>query len=270
MLSEKSPAAPTPLPPQVRFSDYPQYCPRTDTVQKIATLLDQEKIIHIRGTPASGKSLLANFLYEYFFSRNQEVYLIDEWPQDRKETALELVLSACLPEGRRTIAQLIQSNLVLILDESQYTYSDSGLWYKFLKIAGGNARPARGVRVCLFSSYGSPTTGAPQMDYPESITPPVFSYHQRVSLMPASEPGSPDISLFFTREEYHDVVTRYCKMAKEYTISADLAEYVFMATNGHPGLVMAIMDYIFDVNTITQINGNQANLSHNAVLSVES
>lgn len=59
-------------------------------------------------------------------------------------------------------------------------------------------------------------------------------------------------------------------MAKDYTINADLAEYVFLATNGHPGMVMAIMDYIFDVGTITRSNGNQANLSHNAVLSVES
>lgn len=270
MLSEEPPVTPTLLPPRVRFSDYPQYCPRTDTVNKIDTLLDHEKILHICGTPASGKSLLANFLYEHFLSRNQEVYLIDEWPQNRKETPLELVLSTCLPEGRRTIAQLIQSKMVLILDESQYTYSDSGLWYKFLKIAGGNARPANGVRVCLFSSYGSPTTGAPQMDYPESITPPVFSNHQRISLVPSSEAGSPDISLFFTREEYNDFVVRYCDMAKDYTINADLAEYVFLATNGHPGMVMAIMDYIFDVGTITRSNGNQANLSHNAVLSVES
>lgn len=108
------------------------------------------------------------------------------------------------------------------------------------------------------------------MDYPESITPPMFSNHQRVSLVPSSEPGSPDISLFFTREEYNDVVIRYCKMAKEYMINTDLAEYLFMATNGHPGLVMAIMDYIFDVGTITQSNSNKANLSHDAVLSVES
>lgn len=248
------PAAPVPS-PRLRFSDYPQYCPRTETVHEIATLLNQEKIIHIRGTPASGKSLLANFLYEYFFSRGQEVYLIDEWPRDRKETALELVLAACLPEGHRNIAELIQSDLILILDESQYTYYDSALWYKFLKIAGGNAKPMNSVKVCLLSSYGSPTTGAPHIDYPESITPPVFSNNQRISLVRSSEPGSPGISLFFTKEEYSDVVKRYCKMAKEYVISDDLAEYIFMATNGHPGLVMAIMDYIFDVNIITKIDG---------------
>lgn len=62
---------------------------------------------------------------------------------DRKETPLELVLSTCFPGGRRTIAQLIQSNLILILDESQYTYSNSGLWYKFLKIAGGREASER-------------------------------------------------------------------------------------------------------------------------------
>lgn len=114
-----------------------------------------------------------------FFSRGQEVYLIDEWPKDRKETALELVLAACLPEGRRNVAELIQSYLILILDESQYTYRDPALWYKFLKIAGGNAKPMDSVKVCLLSSYGSPTTGAPHTDYPDSIIPPVFSNNQR-------------------------------------------------------------------------------------------
>lgn len=254
MLSEESPAIQVPI-PRVRFSDYPQYCPRTETVQKIATLLNQEKIIHIRGTPASGKSLLANFLYEYFFSRGQEVYLIDEWPKDRKETALELVLAACLPEGHRDVAKLIQSNLILILDEAQYTYRDPALWYKFLKVAGGNAKPMDSVKVCLLSSYGSPTTGAPHTDYPESIIPPVFSNNQRISLVHSSEPESPNISLFFTKEEYSDVVNRYCKMAKEYVISDDLADYIFMTTNGHPRMVMVIMDHIFDVNIISKIEG---------------
>lgn len=73
--------------------------------------------------------------------------------------------------------------------------------------------------------------------------------------MPSSEPGSPDISLFLTREKYNDVLARCCKVSNEYTINADLAEYVFLATNGHPGLVMAIMDYISDVGTITRSNG---------------
>lgn len=62
---------------------------------------------------------------------------------------LELVPAACWPGGHRTIAQSIQSNLILILDKIHYTCSDSALRYKFPNIAGGNARPMNSVRVYL-------------------------------------------------------------------------------------------------------------------------
>lgn len=180
MLSKEPPVSPTPLPPQVRFLDYPRYCPRTDTASKIDALLDHEEILHIRGTRHRGSHFLPiSFTNIFFLATRKSISSTNGCRIE--ETPPELVLSTCLLEGCRTIAQLIRSKMVLILDESQYTYSDSGLWYKSLKIAGGNAGPANDVRVCLFSSYGSPTTIASQMNYPESIMPSVFSNHQHIS-----------------------------------------------------------------------------------------
>lgn len=46
---------------------------------------------------------------------------------------IDSILSACLTEGQRTEAVLIPSDLVMILDEAQYTYSSMELWYGVIK-----------------------------------------------------------------------------------------------------------------------------------------
>lgn len=50
----------------IRTRVYFLYCSLMDIVQNISTLLDQEKIVHICGTMASEKSLLANFTNIFF------------------------------------------------------------------------------------------------------------------------------------------------------------------------------------------------------------
>lgn len=245
--SPPQPVASSPPPSilPIRSSDYPQWCPRRGTVERLAALLEEQRIVHVRGTPASGKSLLAGFLHEYliFDQGEKNVTYFDDWSEN--ERPLNQVLSACLPEGHRTQNDLIYGQHVVILDEAQYSYKDRKLWYTVMKTACG---VDSGARFCIFSSYGSPTTGAPRQDYLPSVAPPIFRPSQRVSLMISPSEDTPDLCLFLQRDEYHDVVDRFCRMIKEFTLHSDLQDYMFSLTNGHPGMVSVLLNYTREVN----------------------
>lgn len=142
----------------------------------------------------------------------------------------------------QTSTDILCSDFVFILDEAQYTYPDAGFWYNIIKSAVGLHR---GPRFCIFSSYGSPTTGAPEHDYPACITPPILGLEQRVSLTVSCKPGAPDVCLFYDSDEFNDVVGRYCKMPTiEFTLDTDVRDYLFSLTNGHPGMVYSVLGYI--------------------------
>ncbi|KAL1968107.1 hypothetical protein VTN77DRAFT_2237 [Rasamsonia byssochlamydoides] len=44
----------------------PFQCPRGNTVKELASIVDSERVAHVRGTPASGKSILARLLHEHY------------------------------------------------------------------------------------------------------------------------------------------------------------------------------------------------------------
>lgn len=106
-----------------------------------------------------------------------------------------------------------------------------------------------GFGFCIFSSYSSPLMGAPQHHYPESIAPLMSSASQRASTMLSSDEESPDVCLFLQRDEYNDVVERYCRMKKfEFTLQKDLQDYLFLMTNGHPRMVATILSFLYRLN----------------------
>ena len=57
-------------------------CPRTERVHELARILDCERVVHVRGTPASGKSTLADLLNKRYLRQNIPSVLISEWPKD--------------------------------------------------------------------------------------------------------------------------------------------------------------------------------------------
>lgn len=224
------------------FTEHPDLCPRHRTVETLARLLDENMVMHVRGTPASGKSTLARLLYQ-FLAEKQEVILMDTW--DNKMSATEYLAKECRDRGYIGVqaSDILASNFVFIIDEAQQTYVNPHLWYSVIKF---QSQRQAGPRFCLFSSYGSPTIGAP--DYPEATTPPVLSLSQRVSLTVSRNSDAPDICLFYNLAEYKDVLDRFCKHpAIEFTLDTDVKDYLFSLTNGHPGAISSIMVYIRNV-----------------------
>ncbi|KKA22651.1 hypothetical protein T310_3333 [Rasamsonia emersonii CBS 393.64] len=218
---------------------HPEICPRDRTVRTLAPLLDEHRVMHVRGTPASGKTVLSNLLCD-FLAQTEKVILIAKW--DNKRSAAQFLAEQCHDYGYTEVRQsdILKSDFIFILDEAQQTYVDPDLWYNLIK---SQSQGLAGPRFCLFSSYGSPTTGAP--DYPEATTPPILHFSQRVSLTISGHPAAPDICLFYDLPEYQDFLGRFYKRSDiEFTLNTEVQNYIFSLTNGHPGMIDSILTYI--------------------------
>lgn len=136
---------------------------------------------------------------------------------------------------------LRMQNALLVIDEAQMSYEYLNLWNDFFKPLSSGA--AGGPIVILFSSYGSPSE-TPVRVIPGSA-PIQLSPQQRVSVRPLFE-NNQDVSMYFTRSEFNDVVARVCKFhnkdGQPFLPSSELLDYLWEFTNGHPGGTRAVLD----------------------------
>lgn len=95
-------------------------------------------------------------------------------------------------------------------------------------------------------SYGSPTEG-PDDPSPNSIRSGI-KVLQRVSITVSRLENSLQISLFFTSEEFDDVLQRKrCDQKRPVPLDSNAADYLFHLTSGHPGAVEAVLAMIHKV-----------------------
>ncbi|ODM16145.1 hypothetical protein SI65_08579 [Aspergillus cristatus] len=233
-------------------------CPRERTVSKLAAILDEVNIVHVRGTPASGKTCLSELLRDYYRKEGRKVSLIKEWEKlDHKnpwDSLVKLVEkwneetqdapTTTSSQSEQDISWVLTSNTVILVDEAQMTYNDSGLWNTIFKERQTPTYVYK-FQLCLFCSYGSPAAGPDQTFF----TPVKLSNQQRISLTPHNQPCSPSIGLFYDKEEFKDVVSRLLKYQYEERFNLDerALEYIFAVSNGHPGAVTSIVDVIYEV-----------------------
>ncbi|KAE8376459.1 hypothetical protein BDV26DRAFT_265608 [Aspergillus bertholletiae] len=57
------------------------FCPRQSTVAGLIDLIDLYPIIHVRGTPASGKTTLARLLRDHLKDQGRLVFFLRSWKQ---------------------------------------------------------------------------------------------------------------------------------------------------------------------------------------------
>ena len=225
-------------------------------MSKLAATLDNENIVHVRGTPASGKTRLSELLREHYRKEGRKVSLIKEWEKldhnNPWDSLVKLVekwneeaqdAPTTTSQSEQDLSWVLTSNTVIIVDEAQMTYNDAALWNTVFK-----ERLTPNVykfQLCLFCSYGSPAAGPDQTFF----TPVKFSNEQRISLTPQNQQDSPPIGLFYDEEEFKDVVSRLLAFHYEERFNFDegALEYIFAVTNGHPGAVTSIVDVIYEV-----------------------
>ncbi|KAL4970219.1 uncharacterized protein BDV14DRAFT_186686 [Aspergillus stella-maris] len=224
----------------------PTRCRRNRTVLELASALDNQDVIHVRGTPASGKTTLSELLRDYYLENNRKVFLLEYWkPLDFSHgqdawTGFSLRLQHRYP-GYHSKDFFASKNVILI-DEAQGSYADIGFWNTVIKDRRSNL--GYDIKICLFSSYGSPWTG---LDSNKVVfTPATFGPPQRVTLTPQPNERAPKIGLFFTKEEFDQAVdlltTRQYK--EKFDIDAEARRYLFALTDGHPGAVASLVGFV--------------------------
>ncbi|KAI9371775.1 hypothetical protein BJX61DRAFT_510218 [Aspergillus egyptiacus] len=243
---------------QLKTSSNPfQYLsPRSETVSKLADLIDSQKVVHVRGTPASGKTTLARLLQKYYKAKKRNSIFIDTWRElDEYPSAGDDPYLQAWSKLDRMLRTRFDPNMdylapgtILIIDEAQKSYSDIIFWNSIIKPR--LSRDGLDIRFCLFCSYGSPLSGVDrELSTAISFTPAHFTPAQRVTLTPQSCASSPSIGLFFTRSEFTDAAQQLIanpSFQEKFTLSKDAQDYLFSLTNGHPGGVSAVLQYIHD------------------------
>jgi hypothetical protein len=241
MFAVSPPTAPPAILP---IQDDPLTCPRERTVETLASILHAKRVVHVRGTPSSGKTTLARLLQAYYERQGEVVIFIEGWKEDIVDP-MKYLLDRCEMRGYKRIEphSLLNALVVFIIDEAQQTYRDSALWLGLIKTQSGRGV---GPRICLFSSFGSPANGP--TTFPVGSPLVHLGVPQRVSITVSEIPESPQISLFYNREEFDDAVARICSNpTKLMPLDMEARDYLLNITNGQPAGVNALLAYIHKV-----------------------
>ncbi|KAL1966799.1 hypothetical protein VTN77DRAFT_3764 [Rasamsonia byssochlamydoides] len=131
-------------------------CPRKATVEALWERLQQVAVVHVRGTPASGKSTLARLLEQHVQDTQPHMPIFScSWAENRFDiaTPYHITLNTIFGRSYRPL-YWASTRLLLIIDEAQGFYSYTPLWNHLIK----GLLPESGPLIVLFSSYGSPSS----------------------------------------------------------------------------------------------------------------
>ncbi|KAJ5279617.1 hypothetical protein N7478_004989 [Penicillium angulare] len=224
----------------------PLLTPRIHTVQELARTLNKVGVVHVRGTPASGKTILAQFLKTHYVSLNTTVLFFDNW-RGRARYELKIMDAGYKQDQRFNVPSFIEvGDYVLIIDDAETSFHDMEFWKGFVLKALQRQYKAR---ICLFSCGGSPLSGTDQESFGHLQSGPFFPRH-RVSVLPSAAGDSPPFGLFFTRVEFDDVIRRYCTAAirnPKICLELSAENRIFEVTRGHPGAVNGILQLLHHV-----------------------
>ncbi|PYI34045.1 hypothetical protein BP00DRAFT_444152 [Aspergillus indologenus CBS 114.80] len=210
----------------------------------LAEAIDARNVIHVRGTPASGKTTLSKLLQKHFLEKNRKVYHLPGWAIIENEvrdgwTPLFNRLRILNPTFSWST---VPEDTVILIDEAQGSYYDLHFWMLAVKQRLNNDGPK--VKLCFFASYGSPVTG---VDFgTDRYTPIEFTTKHRIEL--TREPGedSLPIGLFYTYGEFVRVVSIQTSDYNNttFTLDGSALRCLYDLTNGHPGVVHALVDML--------------------------
>ena len=248
----------------LRVAFVKEITPREETVAALFRFLLKQRAVHIRGTPTSGKSVLSELLRVYI---EQRKYLNDVELDEDSQILYEIIYMSwsdppdnlrhprwiyhiCSFIGFEVVSPvdfMARSDVIVIIDEAQLSYSNIPFWLECVKNQA--AKNTVGPRFVMFASYGSASTHAFTL-LGSSIT---LEPQQRVSLTIQPQSGH-DFALCFSIDEVEDVCRRFSSDSAgvpRFQFHPDVVEHLYMLTNGHPGLITGLLRTIIELDIST-------------------
>lgn len=217
----------------------PWIVPREELISRLIERVMTHKIVLIRGTPASGKSVLMGLLASTINATLPSYRVITvstEWPKTLRTTP-ECVGHMNAETGVEYRTLLSSREVFLLWDEAQSTYASSWFWSTFLK----DTSNITGPYVVLFASYGSPA-GSPVEA--STFIPPHLSPLQRIGLQ-WSEGDPFSVGLLMTEAESRDLIMRRLKAEFSlYDYEENLIKAIVQMAGGHTGVLSGIVSAI--------------------------
>lgn len=199
----------------------------------------------VRGTPASGKSILMNLIHEHA-TRNLPhlmLHVFGGWPSDMSFAESQNYLEKMLGFARDMLFKA--RNTIICIDDAQSTYYDEELW-SFLKMLD-----SAGASFILFCSYGSPGPEPVEM---KSGTSPIFGRLQRISLK-WGKTMDPPIGLLLLKYEADDLIFRCCAQnANKAVLSSELSDLLYKISAGHAGALSGLVETVINDHASTSLS----------------
>ena len=88
---------------------------RQRVVEALGYLLDTLRVVHVRGTPSSGKTTLADLTHKYLQSRRERVFLVKNFDEAAQPVSLPSSMIGVHP------VSLAHTPCTVVFDEAQAT-----------------------------------------------------------------------------------------------------------------------------------------------------
>ncbi|TDL19517.1 hypothetical protein BD410DRAFT_752188 [Rickenella mellea] len=218
----------------------PTWSRREQTVKRLFECLESQRLVQIRGTPASGKSTLMRLLHAHIKSCQPDaiVQIVMGWPEESSQEHPIARFRRLIPGYPFPIPQ----KTFILFDNAHQTYWDSDLWEYFFK---DWVLPGASYRVVLFCGYGSPSK---QPVLYSGGTPPVLGPSSRISLWHRNEHGNEDdnegFGLLLSRPEFDEYLANFT----EFPLDPAFQDLVYEWTTGHAGAVEGIWHIVKNQN----------------------
>jgi hypothetical protein len=218
--------------------------PRTKLVTGLIEMLDLHGVVHIRGTPATGKTELLRLVHLHLCRSGKSAVRFTRWPVPTEREGLTwegILTSRCrVPE-----TELLTSSIYILVDEAQSSYYDVDLWNDGLKSVAGRLPRADGIKFLMACSYGSPGSGT----WKWNITPQFFPPKHHLSLLPTDKVP---LGLFLTDEEFRAFVDTW-ETRGQPKFALDLRQRLRRVTSGHIGALVGLLEWISTSTVCTVI-----------------
>ena len=217
---------------------------RNDLVRGVLEKVRTYGTFVIRATPEVGKTMLLKLLGHYVMDhedRLEPVYF--EWTERSKRDEnvkdvgqyLEAQKSSWRRSNTRIRTPHPQAQTLFLIDEAQDSYDEEDFWSEVFK----NHTRTRSSSLYLLSClYG--VAGIGRDRHLLSRASQVDSI-QRIELRP-SRLGS--LHMLFNKTELEEAVEKWAQSC-HFQVREDFSEYFLSVTDGHPGMVGLILQYLY-------------------------